>query len=96
MSPSRSKARIIVTGVVQGVGYRYYAITRARRYGLTGYAKNLPNGTVEVVAEGEAGLIRDYIGDLQVGPPSARVAGVEVTWHDCTGGYSSFGLEYPL
>ncbi len=86
--------RAIVTGLVQGVGYRYYAVGHARRLGISGYAKNLPAGEVEVYAEGERGLLEEFLKLLKTGPAAAEVSGVGVKWLKPSGKYSTFGIEY--
>lgn len=86
--------KAIVTGFVHGVGYRYFVVGHARRLGVTGYAKNLPNGTVEVFAEGERGLLDEFVKLLRVGPVAADVSGVSIDWLKPTGRYKSFGIEY--
>ncbi len=86
--------RAIVSGLVQGVGYRYYAIGHARRLGLTGYAKNLSNGNVEAYAEGERGLLEEFVKLLRVGPVTAKISGVSVEWVKPSGRYKSFSIEY--
>ena len=88
------KAEIVVQGVVQGVGYRFFVLNQAHLSDLRGYVRNLPNGSVEVVAEGEKGIIKDFIGRLRIGPMSAHVTGVDVNWHDEESGYTEFGLRY--
>jgi acylphosphatase len=72
-----SARRYIVRGRVQGVGYRYFAKNAAEKLGLRGYARNLDDGTVEVVAIGPAAAIEDLLGSLQRGPRLAEVRGVE-------------------
>jgi acylphosphatase len=62
---------------VQGVGYRYFVMREADRLGLHGYARNLPDGRVEVVAEGDAAALGALESALQRGPSFAEVAGVE-------------------
>jgi acylphosphatase len=74
-----TKVHIIVTGVVQGVGYRYFAMQLARDYGLAGWVRNREDGTVELEAEGEEIVVQAYIKDLRIGPRNANVAGVAVT-----------------
>ena len=86
--------RAIVSGLVQGVGYRYYAVGHARRLGLMGYAKNLPDGNVEAYAEGERGLLEEFVKLLQVGPVAADVSGVSIEWTKPSGRYKSFSVEY--
>lgn len=83
-----------VTGLVQGVGYRYFAIGHARRLGLVGYAKNMPNGNVETYAEGERGLLEEFVKLLRMGPAAADVSGVSVEWAKPSGRYKSFSIEY--
>jgi acylphosphatase len=75
-----SCAHIVVSGLVQGVGYRYFASRRAERLGLTGYARNLPDGRVEILACGAEGLIADFVNLLRIGPPASDVRDVAVRW----------------
>lgn len=66
-------ARFFVSGLVQGVSFRYYTSVEARALGLTGYARNLRDGRVEVLAVGEPAQL-DALGQwLERGPPAARV-----------------------
>ena len=76
--------RCLVSGKVQGVFYRASTAQQARRLGLTGYAKNLPDGRVEVLACGEAAEVQELIDWLWKGPSAARVQGVEVQDADAT------------
>lgn len=70
-------ARFLVSGLVQGVFYRASTKARATELGLTGFARNLPDGRVEVVASGHAEALDALHAWLRQGPPSARVAAVE-------------------
>ncbi|WP_395683219.1 acylphosphatase [Dokdonella sp.] len=70
-------ARFLVSGLVQGVFFRASTRTRAQELGLHGYAKNLADGRVEVVASGSDDALAQLAQWLQHGPPSARVGGVE-------------------
>ena len=70
--------RIIVSGLVQGVGFRYYIYRRAQSMRLTGYVKNLPSGQVEIIASGEKGLIDEMIDAARVGPSYASVSDVHL------------------
>ena len=72
-------SRFLVSGVVQGVGYRIFTVRAARSLGLRGYARNLPDGRVEVVAAGEAGSLGRLRERLQTGPRGAIVNGLEET-----------------
>ncbi|HEX4300376.1 MAG TPA: acylphosphatase [Gammaproteobacteria bacterium] len=70
--------RCLVSGKVQGVFYRASTAERARALGVTGYARNLPDGRVEVLACGEEAKLRDLIDWLWKGPPAAKVDDVAV------------------
>ena len=67
-------------GLVQGVGYRWYAARRAEALGLNGFVKNLYDGTVEVEAEGDRSVLEELIQQLRVGPRSARVTNLKIEW----------------
>jgi acylphosphatase len=88
------RARIIVQGVVQGVGYRFFVIKKARGYHIFGYVRNLPDGNVEVLAEGEKGLVMDFIEELRIGPISATVTAVDVKWFDQPREYEDFEIQF--
>lgn len=68
--------KLIVHGLVQGVGFRYHTQVEARRLGLKGYVKNLPDGTVEITAKGEPDAIAALIHWAHQGPAAARVSQV--------------------
>ncbi|HKJ67220.1 MAG TPA: acylphosphatase [bacterium] len=85
---------IIVIGLVQGVGFRYFTFKRARELGVTGYVKNLPDGTVEIEAEGDRGQLEELIEALKVGPRSAVVNDLRVSWDISDEKYNQFRIEY--
>lgn len=68
-----SDLHVRVTGLVQGVGFRWFVREKARRLGLAGWVRNLPDGSVEVAATGDPGQIDLLIGELKKGPPGAVV-----------------------
>ncbi len=76
------RVHIVVTGRVQGVGFRHFTATRARALGLTGTARNLPNGHVEITAEGDRAALETLIGVVRDGPLGAAVRDVRVGWED--------------
>ncbi len=82
----------VVYGRVQGVFFRAFASKQAKELGLTGYARNMPGGAVEIQAEGERKQLEKLIGYLKVGPPAAKVERVVTNWSEYTGSYSSFGI----
>ena len=85
-----ARAHLFVSGLVQGVGYRYFAIRKATGYGLKGFAKNLIDGRVEVVAEGEKGIIEEFIKELRRGPISAQVTDIRIEWEKPTFEFEGF------
>lgn len=79
------RRRVIVTGLVQGVGFRWWTRHEAQARGLAGYVRNRSDGTVEAELEGEETSVAGMIEWLRHGPEYAEVAGVEVTELDPTG-----------
>jgi acylphosphatase len=88
------RARITAQGVVQGVGYRFFVTRKARDYKIFGYVCNLPDGNVEVVAEGEKGLLLDFIKELRIGPGSATVTKIDVDWIDQPAEFNDFEVKF--
>lgn len=84
--------KIIVSGMVQGVGYRYFCYKKALEYNVCGYAKNLFNGDVEVVAQGESGLVNDFINELKIGPQLSKVNSVNIEKIDIEIEYPQFSI----
>jgi acylphosphatase len=71
---------MIVEGLVQGVGFRWYVARHAESLGLKGYVSNLYSGQVEIEAVGERGLIEELIKQVKVGPRSAHVTNLKLEW----------------
>ena len=69
--------RYLVRGRVQGVGYRYFALKRAEQLELAGFVRNMPDGSVEVIAEGPDAALAEFEKNLEQGPSFARVEAVE-------------------
>ena len=78
--PETARAVVVVHGVVQAVGFRWWARSRARELGLTGSATNLPDGSVEVVVEGARGPCERMMALLRGGLTPGRVDRVDVRW----------------
>lgn len=74
----RLARRYLIGGRVQGVGFRFFTDRAAAREGLHGWVRNLPDGRVEIVVEGEAAALERFERHIRHGPPGARVEGVEV------------------
>lgn len=87
-------AEIIVQGFVQGIGYRYFTLRKARDYNLVGYVKNLMNGDVLCEVEGEEGLVNDFIKELRIGPTFSRVTNIVVEKSNTLVGYTTFEVRF--
>ena len=85
--------RARISGRVQGVGYRYFAREKAGELGITGYARNVPDGSVDVVAESEEQTLKEFLELLREGPRLARVTDIQVAWGPPSGEYDHFLLK---
>lgn len=83
-----------VSGRVQGVGYRFFTVEAGRRLGLKGYARNCPDGSVEVVAEGPRDGLNQLLGKLRQGPSAARVDDVRFDFSPASGEFTQFATRY--
>lgn len=83
-----------VSGDVQGVGYRYFAMSAALDYGLTGWVRNLSDGSVEVIVEGIQAKLEAYLAQLQRGPRSGRVEEVRSSWYPSRGEFDRFEIRF--
>lgn len=83
-----------VTGVVQGVGFRYATVNEARRLALTGWVRNTDDGAVEVLAEGTSEAVAALTAWLNRGPPGAFVRDVSVAERPYRGTYDGFSVDY--
>ena len=92
-SMTRVARKFLISGDVQGVGYRFFAQRAAARHQIVGYVKNMPDGTVEALAEGPANSVGAFRHDLVTGPRFSMVAQVEEINLEPTGQYSSFRIE---
>ena len=93
MTSDNAALRAVVHGRVQGVGYRFFVIETATALGLTGYARNQNNGSVEVVAEGAQSGLDTLLAALRRGPALARVDRVDASWAAFTDDYEGFGVR---
>ncbi len=88
------RAHVFVSGRVQGVFFRSETRHEARLRGVTGWVRNLPDGRVEAVFEGEEEAVKELIEFCRRGPPGARVVKVDVKWENYTGEFRSFEIRY--
>ena len=86
------RVRLLISGRVQGVFFRTSAARVARSLGLDGCVRNLPDGRVECIAEGEEEKLKRMIEWSQHGPPGARVEEVDVGWHEATREFRGFQI----
>jgi len=88
------RAHVYVSGLVQGVFFRWHTREEALRLGVKGWVRNLPDGRVEAVFEGEKEAVEQMLEFCRRGPPGAEVENVEVRWEKPTGEFSTFKIKY--
>ncbi len=81
-----------VEGQVQGVGFRWYTMKHGRSLGLSGWVRNHDDGSVELVAEGDEGKLKELLVAIHRGPPASRVRSVYDQWSEAQGGLGSFDV----
>jgi acylphosphatase len=89
-----ARVRILLHGIVQGVGFRYFVVTTARPMGITGYVRNRRDGSVEVVAEGPRDRLEEFSRQVGEGPRHGNVSNLEVEWGEHTGEFGSFDVRF--
>lgn len=90
----KARAHALVSGRVQGVFFRDHTRRWAGTLGLTGWVKNLRDGGVEVLAEGDREKIEALLARLRQGPPMGQVENVAVTWEEFTGEFEDFRIAW--
>lgn len=83
-----------VSGIVQGVGYRYFVIEKALALGLRGYVRNTSNGDVEVLAQGTRSALEQLLTLLRQGPSAAEVSEVHINWEQPSEYLSGFHIRW--
>lgn len=91
---SNIRAHVLISGHVQGVFFRGYTQRRANALGVTGWVRNLPDGQVEAVIEGDEARVNEMVAWCRQGPPNALVTGVEVRMDPPSGAFLSFAVRY--
>ena len=89
-----TRAQVRVTGRVQGVFFRQSTVEMTRPLGVSGWVRNLPDGSVEALFEGERALVERAVAWCRQGPPRARVDDLAVTWLDGPAEYVEFAVRY--
>jgi len=90
----KTRVQILVSGLVQRVFFRAYTQQKARELGLTGWVKNLADGRVEALFEGDRENIEKMIEWAQKGPPRAQVDGCKVIWQEYKGEFENFEIQH--
>ncbi len=90
----KTRAHAIISGRVQGVFFRMETQLAADRCGVCGWVRNLKDGTVEAVFEGDQDRVDAILDWCRQGPPHANVADVNVSWNDYTGGFKGFDISF--
>lgn len=94
MSVSEARMHALVSGRVQGVGFRDFAVWRARELGLQGWVRNRADGKMECVAEGSREALERLLEEIREGPQLAQVEDVEVSYAPPEGGLDGFRVEF--
>jgi len=87
------RAHLLITGIVQGVGYRWSCRRAAQGIGVTGWVRNLPDGRVEAVAQGTREQVEQLIKWCYRGPEEARVSDIAVAYEDAAETFQDFGIR---
>ena len=90
------RAHIFVSGRVQGVFFRENTRKKAERLNVSGWVKNLRDGRVEAVLEGERQNVENMVNWARKGPIWAKIEALDVIWEDYSGQFASFKIEYDI
>ena len=88
------RAEIVVNGLVQGVGFRYFVQREANKLGVKGFVKNLFTGEVLTVVEGEKAIVEEMIKKIRVGPSHASVKSCKVDWQEPKNEFKDFEVRF--
>lgn len=88
------KLTVYFSGTVQGVGFRFTADRIARKFNVTGFVRNLPDGRVMVLAEGDEDVLEDFLSALRGSTMADYIRNVETEWGDPEGKYGFFGIVH--
>jgi acylphosphatase len=91
---AKSRYKVLVKGIVQGVNFRYYTQRQALKYSITGWVRNLPDGSVAAVFEGEEQDVEAMVQWCRQGPSSAQVTELIVQPEEYRGEFSSFSVKF--
>ncbi len=90
----KKRVHLYISGRVQGVFFRAFTKERADFYGITGWVRNLPDGRVEALGEGDEEILKEWIKDLWEGPPLADVKDIKEEWSEAKNEFIEFEIRY--
>lgn len=90
----QKRIHALISGRVQGVAFRWVTDDVAHQLNVVGWVKNLPDGRVEVMAEAEETILREFIEFLKKGPRHASVEDCQIEWSDSTGEFADFEIRH--
>lgn len=90
----KTRVHVVARGVIQGVGFRSAVRREASLAGVKGYVRNMPDGKVEAVFEGEYSAVMELVGFCERGPSGADVSGIDVKNEEFKGEFQSFEIRY--
>jgi len=93
MAEALKGIHIVISGVVQGVGFRWFVLRVAEKYGVKGFVRNLYDGSVEIVAEGSESTLEAFLDEVRIGPRHAHITGVKSEWLDYKGNDKEFRIR---
>ncbi|MBU1626917.1 acylphosphatase [bacterium] len=91
---SKKRLSLVVHGRVQGVGFRYYVYKKAISLEVKGFVKNLPDGCVAIVAEGDEGHLILFLNAVRKGPAFSHVSKVDIQWGEYQGTFGVFDVTF--
>jgi len=90
----RRRVKVYYTGYVQGVGFRWYCQKIAKKLGLVGWVKNLSDGNVEILVEGEDSTIKDFLSQLKSGYLGRNISNIEIFEEKYSGEFNDFDIKF--
>ena len=89
-----ASVRVLISGQVQGVGFRYFVTSSAERFNITGYVRNLDTGGVELEVEGEKKEIYKFLLSIRVGPTNSHITNFQTEWKPYQEKYDTFFVKF--
>lgn len=90
----KKRVHVYYSGMVHGVGFRFTAEHIAHQLGVSGWVKNLPDGRVELLSEGEEKALKEFLGKIRNGPLKDYIQDVDISWSEPTGEFKDFDIRF--